>query len=139
MGKYRQNRFVSFRYVLLASAASLISSQLISNCLTRYISEASDYLNIDKPKIKRIIAGLKFLNVSFLSLDYNKSNKQLFDKVYEASLYSLTFENIALMIRVEFGIEDEYQIEHRNFTLIHERKNSSLFDYALSNISGYID
>lgn len=69
----------------------------------------------------------------------NKSNKQLFDEVYEASLYSLTFENIALMIRVEFGIKDECQIEHRNFTLIHERKNSSLSVYVLSNFTEYIE
>lgn len=139
-GKISAEQIREFSICTLSECGeSNIESVNIENCLTRYISEASDYLNIDKPKIKRIIAGLKFLNVSFLSLDYNKSNKQLFDKVYEASLYSLTFENIALMIRVEFGIEDEYQIEHRNFTLIHERKNSSLFDYALSNISGYIE
>ena len=118
---------------------SNIESVNIENCLTRYISEASDYLNIDKPKIKKIIAGLEFLNVSFVSLDYDKSNKQLFDEVYEASLYSLTFENIALMIKVELGIEDEHQIAHRNFTLIHERKDSPLFAYVSSNISEYIE
>lgn len=118
---------------------SNIESVNIENCLTRYISEASDYLNIDKPKIKKIIAGLVFLNVSFVSLDYNKSNKRLFDKVYEASLYSLTFENISLMIKVELGIEDEHQIAHRNFTLIHERKDSPLFAHVSSNISEYIE
>lgn len=118
---------------------SNIESVNIENCLARYISEASDYLNIDKPEIKKIIAGLKLLKVSFVSLDYDKSNKQLFDEVYEASLYSLTFENIALMIRVEFGIEDECQIEHRNFTLIHERKNSSLSVYVLSNFTEYVE
>lgn len=118
---------------------SNIESVNIENCFARYISEASDYLNIDKPEIKKIIAGLKLLKVSFVSLDYDKSNKQLFDEVYEASLYSLTFENIALMIRVEFGIKDECQIEHRNFTLIHERKNSSLSVYVLSNFTEYIE
>lgn len=122
-GKIPEEQIREFTICTLSECGeSNIESVNIENCLTRYISEASDYLNIDKPKIKKIIAGLEFLNVSFVSLDYDKSNKQLFDEVYEASLYSLTFENIALMIRVELGIEDEHQIARRNFTLIHEKK-----------------
>ena len=64
----------------------------IDDCLTKYISQCSDYLAIEQPDIDKLISGFLLIGVSFATIDYDKSNKALFDVVYRNSLYTLTFE-----------------------------------------------
>ncbi len=57
------------------------------NCFCDYISNARDYLAIDNPNIDRLIHCFTLLGVCFHSFDYTELNKELFQAVYEGSLY----------------------------------------------------
>ena len=90
----------------------------IDNCLTRYISENNSYLEIDEPNVNKLIFQFGMLDVSFVSLDYEKSNKSLFDAVYQCQYYQINFDNIRLMLVEEYHVHNEADIKHKMATLI---------------------
>ncbi|WP_346938459.1 hypothetical protein [uncultured Clostridium sp.] len=109
------------------------------NKLSGYIANCPDYLTIENPDILKLIHGFELLGVSFIQIDYDCANKELFDAVYENSLYELNFDNLALMLRVIYRIESESDIQHRNYTLILMKPDSPLSLYVKKNISAYIE
>lgn len=116
----------------------IIANINIDNCLTDYISEASDYLAIENPNVEKLTTGFSFIGVLFSSIDYEHADKELFDEVYRQSLYELNFENISLMLKVKYSIDCEEDIIHKNYTLIEKHFDSPLANYVLKNISEYL-
>lgn len=84
------------------------------NAISDYISNERNYLSInDDAYIDKLIAGFKLLEVKFKGIDYDKSNKVLFQRIYEESLYMINSENIQLMLCKMCGIEDQEEILHK--------------------------
>ncbi len=124
---------------LYISNEKVITAVNIDNCLSEYISNRPDYLAIEQPDIDRLISGFLLIGVSFTTIDYDISDKGLFDEVYRHSLYTLTFENISLMLRKEYGIESDSDIVHKNYTLIQSNASSPLASYISENILAYTE
>lgn len=116
-----------------------INAVNVDNCLTKYISQCPDYLAIEQPDIDRLVFDFSLIGVSFATIDYDKSDKALLDEVYRRSLYTLTFENITLMLRKEYGIESDSDIIHKNYTLVKSQADSPLARYVSENISAYTE
>lgn len=110
----------------------------VGNCLSDFISESPDYLAIAQPNIEKLINGFCLIGVSFISIDYAASDKALFGEVYKNNLYMINFENIALMLRVEYQVKNEDDIKHKNFTLVQKQPDSPLAQYVSSNMNFYI-
>ena len=109
----------------------------VEGCLTDYISNQSDYLNIQNPDIAKIISQFCMLSIKFKKIEIDTANKDLVVRVYENSLYELTFENIKLMIKSMYGEYDSYNIEHRNYTVIQGKLDSPLAKYIAEDINRY--
>ena len=124
---------------LYFSDKATINEVNVDGCLTNYISNCQDYLKIDQPDIKSLITGFIQLGVSFNSIDYNESNKGLFEEVYKFSLYTLNFKNILLMLKNKYNIESEPDILHSNYTSILTFPDSPLAKYISENINEYIE
>lgn len=116
-----------------------IKSININNCLVQYISDSSDYLGIEQPDIQKLISGFKLIGVKFVSINYDISDRTLFDEVYQHNLYELSYENIVLMLNKKYQIDNTYDITHRNFTMIQKQSDSPLAKYILDNMESYID
>lgn len=127
-------------YTLYYSSEDEIKAINIENCLSKYISEAKDYLEIDNPNMD-IIDKFIFLDVKFANIDYSVSNKDLFWGIYENSLYIMNFDNIQLMLQEAYNIEpcEGFTYKNYNYTLIASNKNSPLFKLIMENISTYMD
>lgn len=125
-------------YTFYFSDEAIIKEININDCLSKYVSNCADYLNIDNPQIEKLISGFKLIGVYFVKIDYDISNKRLFDEIYNHSLYALTFDNIRLMLIKEYGIENEQDIFHKNYTLVQNQIRSPLSNYISENISLYI-
>ncbi|GAE02569.1 hypothetical protein CBO05C_2259 [Clostridium botulinum B str. Osaka05] len=110
----------------------------IEDCLTDYISNSTDYLDISNPNIEELIRGFSTLNVFFKEIDYDKSNKELFSEVYKNSLYKINFENLTLILNKIYGVESIDDIRHRNYTLILSNPDSALRVYINKNIDLYV-
>ena len=113
----------------------------ISNCLSDYISDRKDYLDlvIEGSYIDKLIAGFSLINVSFTAIDYEKANEVLFHKVYQLSLFKLTFENIVLMLKTEYELKSEADITHKNYTLVQSQPGSPLAIYVSKNMQLYVE
>lgn len=109
-----------------------------NNCLTKLISLDDKYLDIATPNINRIINAFKHLNVKFEKINYQASNKDLFDEVYKNSLYSLNYDNIELMLKV-FGNASEEEIKHKNYSVINSMKDGCIKTYVDLNIVDYLN
>lgn len=123
--------------ILLYCDDEAIESANVDGCLTKYVSETSDYLNWDKSEIEHLINSFELIGVRFKSIDHNIANKNLFKLVYEKSLYCLTFENIKLMLEYFHGIDDVSVIKHKNYTSLLSVSDAPIYGYVQSNIDEY--
>ncbi len=110
-----------------------------NNCLCNYISNSRDYLAIDNPIIDRLIHCFILLKVCFIGFDYEKLNKELFQAVYEKSLYEINVENLILIQKEILGIENDEDIFHKNYTILYSHSNSAITQYINQNINKYFD
>lgn len=108
-------------------------------CLCDYISNACDYLAIDDPKIDRLIHCFTLLGVCFIGFDYTELNKELFQAVYEESLYEINAENLKLIQREILGAKNEDDFFHKNYTILCLHPDSAITQYVNQNINEYFD
>lgn len=111
----------------------------IDDCLTKYISESPDYINIKNPNIDKLISAFLHIGVSFISIDYEKSDINLLNEVYKNNLYVLNFDNISIMLKHENMIENHSDIIHKNYTVIQSQEDYLLKKYILDNMPIYIE
>lgn len=124
---------------LYCSDRQVIEQVNAENCLSDYISSQADYLAIESPNVDKIEKQFEVLHVSFKSIDYESSNKALFNMIYENSFYDLTFENVEQMLRTQYNVTDSYSIQHRNYTLVKREDDSPLALYIDLNLDIYLD
>ena len=106
--------------------------------LTKYISDNRTYLEIDDPDIPALQFAFEKLCVSFSSIDYEKSNKDLFDMVYECGFYDINYENIRLMLITEHHVNNEDDIKHKMATLILTGADTSLEKRMKAEIADFV-
>ena len=116
-----------------------IANVNIDECLTKYISESPDYLNIQNPNVDKLISAFLHINVSFISIDYEKSNISLFNEVYKNNMYILNFDNISTMLKHENLVKNQSDFIHKNYTIVQSREDYPLKRYILNNMSTYIE
>lgn len=121
-----------------ASNETIINAN-IDNCLTDYISNDEKFLNINQPNIQKLINGFKLLNVRFIKIDYDVSDIELFTAIYQNSLYELNYDNLSVMLQYMYGIDDESNIRHQNYSLIRLQSDSPLYCMIEGNMSEYVD
>lgn len=109
------------------------------NCLCNYISNACDYLAIDNPNIDRLIHCFTLLGVCFIGFDYAELNKDLFQAVYEKSLYEINTENLQLIQREILGAKNEDDLFHKNYTILCSHPDYAITQYVNQNINEYFD
>lgn len=107
------------------------------NCLCDYISNARDYLAIDNPNIDRLIHCFTLLGVCFIGFDYTELNKELFQAVYEESLYEVNAENLQLIQREILGAKNADDFFHKNYTILCLHPDSAITQYVNQNINKY--
>ena len=127
-------------YTLYYSDSDTICLMNQDNVISDYISNERNYLSInDDVNIEKFIAGFRLLEVRFKGIDYEKSNKTLFQSIYEESLYVINSENIQLMLRKMCGIKDQEAILHKNYSILCSISDSAITQYIEQNIGHYID
>ena len=119
--------------------AEIILAVNKENVLTDYISERTDYLNIAKPEVDKLIERFSLLGVSFVRLNYQNSEKTLFEAVYRYGLYELNYNNIEEILRFKYEFLKDEDIRQQTYTSILSKKDSSLYEKVKANMSEYID
>ncbi|OAA85387.1 hypothetical protein [Clostridium coskatii] len=108
------------------------------NFLSTTIASDPKFLEIKNPRVEKLIDEFSRLNIKFKCPDYEESDKDLFEAIYQHKLYEFTFENISLMLEHIFNIQNKDDIQHKNYSLIVEDPESKLFQYVNENIDQYM-
>ena len=72
--------------------------------LSNLISLDNLFLNINYPKVEKLLDKFISLNIKFEVLNFEDSNRELFDLVCENKLYKLTYKNISIILNNIFGL-----------------------------------
>lgn len=107
--------------------------------LKQYISNSTDYLNIVAPDVETLIKAFAHLGVSFVRIQFEGSDVDLFRAVYKAGQYALNFENIQLMLQCAYGFGSIEDIRHQNYTCILSKIGSPLHKKVLADMPTYMD
>lgn len=114
-------------------------------CMTNYISNKEDYLNIKEPRLEKIIDRFKLLSISFSKIDSNISNKELLKAICENNMYVINIHNINMMIDLYYGNFnksenlDELEKKQRHYSILSSKIESPILKYINQNISKYFD
>ena len=108
------------------------------NFLSEFISDSKDFLNIQNPDIQCIVDAFRVLGVKFKEIDYEQSNKELFQAIYENNFYVLSFAMICLMLRTMYGHSEINDFKHKNSTIVFSSPDEPLANYVKDNISEYV-
>lgn len=131
-----EERYLFSIDILENCSKELIEKVNIEDILKEYIEKNPKYLKIEELELEKVIESFKTLNIKFNEINYEDSNKDFFEKVYENSMYSLNISNINLMLKVENNIQDE-ELKNKNYTHICKNRNNELFRYIDENIDDY--
>lgn len=123
---------------LYTSNEDLLININVKNTLKNYIENKENYLEIDDPKISKILSAFKKLDIKFKSINYDISNSDLYKEIYSKSMYELNFNNITLILKNLFKINSEEDIKNKNYTLICRNRESPLYKYINKNMELYI-
>ncbi len=134
----KQIREYSIATLLYTKEADL-SAVNDSNCLTDYISSQQDYLAIENPNVEKLCDVMKLLQVFFKHLDYQVSNKELFNAVYQNSLYEINIDNIRLMLETEYHIEDTDNVSKHYISSIYSQPEQPLYRYMQENADLFME
>lgn len=126
-------------YTLYYSSDADIEALNENSCLSAFISSSPDFLDINKPKINKLIAGFSLIGVRFAWINHDVSNKDLFAAVYKNNLYQLTFDLICLILEVVYGLKKSSDFNNKNYTLIISKQDEPLAQYVNKNIDQYIN
>lgn len=125
-------------YTLYYSSVEDIQRMNINDCITLCFSAKTDFLDIIEPNINLIISKLIALNIEFKYIDYEKSNKELFNEVYKNNLYDLNFSMIKLVLEKIYNFSNIDEFKRKNYTLISSKPDEPLKLYIEENINLYI-
>lgn len=131
-----EERYLFSIDILENCGKELIEKVNIENILKEYIEKNPKYLKIEELELEKVIESFKILNIKFNEINYEGSNKDFFEKVYENSMYSLNMSNINLMLKVKNNIQDE-ELKNKNYTYICKNRDNELFKYIDENIDEY--
>ena len=125
-------------YALLHLDSECLRGINVDDCLTGYVSEMPDYLCIDAPDVETMIASFEEIDVKFDAIDEEHANAALLNAVYNNNLYVLNADNIAVMLHTQYGLRDDEDIKHRNYSAIMSQPDSPIAVYILANAEEYM-
>lgn len=110
------------------------------NCaLTDYISNCSDFLQIDNPETDILIRKMKLLNIQFYELDIKNAQYDLWQQVYSHRLYKLNWFMICAILENCYKLPKNGKYMHQNLTLIRSKPNEPLVAYVEANMNEYFE
>lgn len=107
--------------------------------LSNFVSACKDFLNIEKPYIERLVSVFELLNIKFEDIDYEVSNKELFQAIYRHSFYIISYRLICLMLKEIYHYHETEDLKHKNYTMVLSKPDETLVNYVEENINDYVE
>lgn len=83
-----------------------------------------------------IIENLSNLGPCFISVDFSRINEDFSKLIFENNFYALNYDNILTILTHFYDVTDEWEIKHRNYTIISNLEDKTLLNYVNGNKIG---
>ncbi len=123
----------SFNY----SSLDEIGRMNFDNALTKYISQCEDFLCFGEPKAP-FVEALTFLKIRFSKINYDGSNKELFDEIYSRNLYMINQSMVFLILEKIYKLAENEDFIHANYSLLMKKPDERIVSYIGANMDTYI-
>ena len=120
---------------LTTSSNDILLSVNDGEALNSYISSDPDYMSIDTSDTETIKRSFDLLGVSFESIKTDSINADLFDYVYESSMYKINPQNIRLMLKRKCEVLNPDSIMPCFLEYVIEGTDKPLCEYLWDNSS----
>lgn len=106
--------------------------------ITEYITHDAEFLSMKVHNVDLVIEKLNLIEVKMNSIDFDKSNRDLFLKVYGNDLYEINYSMISLILENIYNIPRSDDYKEKNYSLIRSKEKEPLYEYINENIEDYI-
>lgn len=130
------------KLILIYADTPNIINVNIDSSLTEYISEKNNFLDFasDISYVAKLENTLKKLEVKFTGLIRPGVNKELFEYMYEYSLYEINAHMVERIVQYfNPDILKEHSLHTSNFTVILESTCDKLISYINSHLNLYVE
>lgn len=125
-------------YTFYYSPNQDIRKMNFDDTITKYISSCTSFLSIAEPEVTSVVNALDFLKISFNAIDYDISNKELFNAVYSRNLYEINQHMVYLILEKVYQIAYSDDFSHKNYSLVVSMPNEPLVSYIEASMDSYI-
>jgi hypothetical protein len=108
------------------------------NELSGFIIGRPDFLQINEPKIERIIEVLELLDIKFAFIEYKISDPALWSAVYSHDFYELNQQMIESILENQYHLPHSEDYHRKNYSLIMSLPEEPLAIYVKNNIEDYM-
>lgn len=110
-----------------------------ASVLSSFVSTHKGFLNIIEPKIQRLTDAFELLNIKLEDIDYENSNRELFQMVYQHNFYIINYNLVCLMLKKVYCYQKDIDLKHKNYTIILSKIDEPLVSYVEENIDNYVE
>ena len=119
-----------FRTLIVTPICDLVENEEFRENISLFVSSQESFLDakrfnnelfkfmygedIQSESAKAILLmRLGELDVRFLKINHESADSELFEKVYADSRYAINYENIALMLKTQYGLTESDDFKHK--------------------------
>lgn len=106
--------------------------------LTKRISADLEFLQLDRPNVRRLIPALKALNVRFSQIDYREEDIPLIQEIYRENLYILNLPMLKTGMAIFWNVPPS-EVESRSYSHIFRHPEEPLSLRVLGELDVYIN
>lgn len=111
----------------------------LDNCLLNYISDTTDFLDIENPDVENIIRNLEMLNVKFVGINPQQADTELLKQVYIHDMYVLNLQNIKMWLQLYYMISIISETEGKILSIVFSKEEEPLSCYVKENLDEYLE
>ncbi len=110
----------------------------VDDIIAKHISTCESFLSISEPNVLLIANALELLKVSFKAIDYDISDKNLFNEIYSRNIYEINQSMIFMILQKVYQFHQDEEFYHKNYSLLLAKPDEPIVHYISNNMDIYI-
>lgn len=115
-----------------------IKKMNVNDVIAKHISTCASFLSVTEPKVSLIADALELLKVCFKAIDYDISDKNLFDEIYSRNIYEINQSMIFMILQKVYRLQQNEGFYHKNYSLLLAKPDEPIVHYISNNMDIYI-
>lgn len=106
--------------------------------ILEFISKNETFIDTIDRSNSEILEKINQLNIKFDTVPFSDMELSISKYIYQNNIYSITMKNVANVLKFFHHIENDYILEHKNYSAILSLKDAPITTYIDSNFQIYL-